>query len=159
MKNIPSWLPPFALVLVALLLGNVKCDGPAAAKEKPDGPDLRRVFRQHDDLAAAEHDARTFAKICRKVADVLEFDGKQEHKHITTANQADAFQLVFRQLVLEGRSFKRTYPELPETIKQYMEAEVGREGGKLTDERRAKWIAAMQKLGECAEWAAENLEQ
>jgi hypothetical protein len=127
----------------------VPAPGPA-----PVGVDLQAAFATNDDRAEAAEHARTFATICRSLADCLEYDAGRSEPLLKTGVQVDDVRRGLRQTRMRGWSFLAKYPALASATESYLVSQVGTSGGPLSAEDRAKWISAFRTLAAAADHAA-----
>lgn len=121
------------------------------------GPDLLTPFRASHHPAQAREHAQAFAAICGDLADVLDFDARQEKPRIKTGVQIDDLRMSVREMQMRGWSFGATYPQLGPAIDAYMRTAVGTSGGALTPEQKQQWIAAFRVLEQSASYASSQL--
>lgn len=154
--NDRSYLPLLAAIgLAAWLLIARPFDGAAPAPlPAPAGVDLAAAFATNDDRAEAAEHARTFAAICRSLADCLEYDAGRSEPLLKTGVQVDDLRRGLRQIRMRGWSFLAKYPELGPRTEAFLAGQVGTSGGPLSAEDRTKWIAAFRTLAAAAEHAA-----
>jgi hypothetical protein len=120
----------------------------------PVGVDLVSAFATNDDRAEAAEHARTFAAICRSLADCLEYDAGRSEPLLKTGVQLDDLRRGLRQTRMRGWSFLAKYPALGSATEGYLVSQVGTSGGPLSADDRTKWISAFRTLAAAAEYAA-----
>lgn len=143
-------LAAVALVCVVALRGEGDRPGPA-----PLGPgefSLRGKFQ--GESAAA--DAACLAGLCDELAEGLAFDGSKPpaEQRIKTGAQIEDLRVAARESRMRGESIGARQPKARDAIQQYLDSTAGTNGGPLTPEKRAEWVAAFRALGRAAADAA-----
>ena len=125
----------------------------------PGGPDFYTVFSsQTSDQKNAAIAAREFGHLCDSIAHGIEFDGEQAEPQLTNGMKLHDFSAMCRFTQVDGKSYSSTYPKLPGVIAEYMDAKVGKDGGKIDDAQRAKWVKAFRAMAASAKYAADRME-
>lgn len=150
------WWPLAVFVTACLAVWLFRSDASPGAST-PDGPDLVQVFRTSDDAAQARRDAWTFATLCSSLADQIEYDGQLSQPRLRTGVQLDDLRRWAREYRLEGRSFSAEYPALPQTVRDFLDSQVGTAGGPIDAAQRTRWITALRTLSRCAAYAGDVL--
>lgn len=123
----------------------------------PGGPDLLSAFSKSDHPRQAAADARQFACLCEEIARGIEVDGQLSEPQLRTGEQFDGLRKLGRFYQLAGESYASKYQDLALTAGKYLEREVTNDGGPVTAERRAKWVAAYRTLAKSAHYASDYL--
>lgn len=127
--------------------------------ESPDAPpdpapaaglDLRGRFVGPD----AAHDAATTAALLAELADVVEFDGRQQTPRIATGAAVHDLRTAARELRCRGVRLGDRQPAVRDAIKAFLDERAGTDGGPLDADERAKWVAAYREVAKAAEAAA-----
>lgn len=156
---------PVLLILVGITLAcysglsSIVGGGPLVAPEptNPGGPDLLVAFGKSSNPAEAAIDACDFGCLCQAIADQIEYDGKRTDTQFKTGVQLDNFRILARDFFAAGGQYGRRYPHLAEAAGEYLESQVGSDGGVLTDERRRKWVDAYRTLARSSHYAGDYL--
>lgn len=123
----------------------------------PGGPNLLAVFQKSDQTTQAVADAQAFGLLCQSLAAMIEFDGKQPEPQLVSGVQLDNFRTLARFYQANGASYATRYPALAHVAGDYLESQLGTDGGKLDPAARARWIAAYRALAASALYAADSL--
>lgn len=156
--------PPTAVLLVFAALGIwfVFSQPPAPQPplpDRPSGPDLYTVFSSVGNTTQAHADAVAFGVLCESLAAMIEYDGTRgEEARLTTGIQLDDLRRWSREYYMRGDSFGVRYPQLPEVVGGFLEAQIGESSGGLVDDTmRARWVNAHRALAQQSLWAANRL--
>ncbi len=150
-------LSGLALVAYSLVAPLVSGESTTPRPTDPGGPNLLTVFQKADDPIQAAADARAFGHLCLSLAEMIEFDGKQSEPQLQSGVQLDNFRTLSRFYQTDGASYAQRYPALPQVAGDYLEGQLGTNGGKLDAAARARWIAAYRTLAASALYAADSL--
>ena len=147
----PQKLAAVALLLVALAV----MWWPAADEQPTPEPDagplvLRGMFVS----PTASDDASLIGALCHELADEIEFDGSQPTPYLATGVAVDELRKAARILRCRGVSIGDRQPKARAAIAKYLDEKVGTDGGPLTPEVRAAWVAAYRDIGRAATDAA-----
>lgn len=123
----------------------------------PGGPDLLAVFQKAENPTQAAADALAFGALCQSIAEMIEFDGQQAEPQLLSGVQLDNFRTLSRFYQTGGASYAQRYPALAHVAGDYLESQLGNEGGKLDQTARARWIAAYRALAASAQYATDSL--
>ena len=139
-----------ALLLVVLAFALMPHSWEAAPSPTP-APDpgplsLAGVFSG----PSASEDASVIGSMCLELADELEWDGMQTQPMYKTGVSFDELRKVARQFRCRGISIGERQPAARDIIAGYFEKHVGEDGGPVTPEQRAAWIAAFRDVGRAA---------
>jgi hypothetical protein len=146
-------LAAIGLVVLALLLM------PHGRREEPPVPDdasgplaLKGEFLG----STASEDASLVGALCHELADEIEFDGSQPEaeRYLKSGVAVDELRKTARVLRCRGISIGDRQPKARDIIAAYLESKVGTDGGTLTAEQRAAWVAAYRDIGRAASDAA-----
>ncbi|RCS43960.1 hypothetical protein DTL42_18410 [Bremerella cremea] len=150
-------LSGLALVAYSLIAPWVWGEASRPRPVDPGGPNLLAVFQKADDARQAAADAQAFGLLCQSLADMIEFDGKQAEPQLVSGVQLDNFRTLSRFYQTGGGSYAQRYPALPQVAGDYLQSQLGTDGGKLDSADRARWIAAYRQLAASALYAADSL--
>lgn len=142
-----------AAALVAAAAWSYAASSPATPSPAPP-PDpsafsLRGKFVGPD----AARDAALVAALCHELAAEIEWDAAQAEPLIKTGVAFDELRVRSRILLCRGESLGAKHPAARDAIEHYLNAVAGTAGGPLTDEQKAKWIAAYRDVAKAAEAA------
>jgi hypothetical protein len=110
------------------------------------GLDLRGRFVGPD--AAA--DAATTAALLDELASQIEWDGSQAEPRLRTGAAFDDLRRSARELRTRGVSLGARQPAVRDSIKAFLDAQVGTEGGPVDAGKRAAWVAAFRSVAQAA---------
>ena len=113
---------------------------------QPVGLSLRGRFVGPD----AAVDAASTAALFDELAAEMEWDSAQAEPLLKTGVAFDELRLRARQLMMRGVSLGEKHPRARDAIKEYLDRTAGQNGGPLTPEQRARWIAAFRDVGRAA---------
>jgi hypothetical protein len=110
------------------------------------GLDLRGRFVGPE--AAA--DAAATAALVGELADAIEWDGKQDEPRLRTGAAFDDLRRAARELRCRGVSLGARQPAVRDSIKAFLDQQVGTDGGPVDAAQRAKWVAAFKAVAQAA---------
>ena len=102
----------------------------------------------------ASDDASLIGALCNELADEIEFDGGQPTPYLATGVSVDELRKAARVLRCRGVSIGDRQPKARDAIAKYLDEKVGTDGGPLTPDVRAAWVAAYRDIGRAATDAA-----
>lgn len=139
-----------ALVAAALwfVVSSMESGRPAPAPVGPGEFSLRGKFVS--DTAAA--DAAAISCLCDELASYLAFDGSKPaaEQRIKTGAQLEDLRVAARDSRMLGESIGARQPKAREAIQQFLDSAAGNNGGPLTPEKRADWVAAFRAVARAA---------
>jgi hypothetical protein len=139
-----------AAAAIALWPMNRSSDVPTPAPDS--GPiALRGIFTGE----TASEDAATIGSLLSELADEIEWDGMQAEPSIKTGVHIDQLRRAARILRCKGESIGERQPAARDRIAEYLEKQVGTDGGQLTPAARSAWVAAFRDIGRAANDAAQ----
>jgi hypothetical protein len=143
------------LVAVALLTMLAMWE-PAAPAPPPPGPgefSLRGKFQG----PSASSDAVAISGLCDELAEMLAYDGAKPagEQRIRTGASIEDLRVAAREARMRGDSIGARQPKAREAIQQFLDQAAGTDGGPLTPEKRADWVAAFRAVGRAAANASE----
>lgn len=95
----------------------------------------------------ASEDAALVGALCTEIGDELAFDASQPQPYLTTGVAIDDLRKTSRVLRCRGISIGDRQPLARDAIAKYLDEKVGTDGGPLTPQSRAAWVAAYRELG------------
>ena len=110
------------------------------------GLDLRGRFVGPD--AAA--DAATTAALLEELADAIAYDGTQAEPRLRTGAAFDDLRRAARELRCRGVSLGARQPAVRDSIKAFLDAQVGTDGGPVDAAKRAAWVSAFRAVAQAA---------
>ena len=149
---------PHPLTLLAILAAgamvafSIRESGTPPAPPAPApvvGLDLRGRFVGPD--AAA--DAATTSALLDELADAIAFDGQQAEPRLRTGAAFDDLRRAARELRCRGVSLGARQPAVRDSIKTFLDQQVGTDGGPVDAAQRAKWVAAFRAVAQAAQEA------
>jgi hypothetical protein len=149
---------PHPLTLLAILAAgamvafSIRESGtpPAPAPAPVSGLDLRGRFVGPE--AAA--DAGLTAALLDELAEVIEWDGQQAEPRLKTGAAFDDLRRAARELRCRGVSLGARQPAVRDSIKAFLDQQVGTDGGPVDAGQRAKWVSAFRAVAQAAGEAA-----
>lgn len=156
-KITPRHWAAVALVAAGLVLwlepwGRAIDDGrPTPAPGTVGKLDLRGLFTG----PTAAEDAVALAGLCDALAQYVQDDGDREKPRLTTGWQVADLRSAARDVRLDGETFGARQPAVRDAVKAYLDRPeiLGKSGGPLGPQERAKWIAAFRDIARAAESA------
>ena len=145
---------PHPLTLLAILAAgamiafSIRESGtpPAPAPAPVVGLDLRGRFVGPD----AATDAAATAALVGELADAIAWDGTQAEPRLRTGAAFDDLRRAARELRTRGVSLGARQPAVRDSIKTYLDAQVGTDGGPVDAAQRAKWVSAFRAVAQAA---------
>ena len=116
--------------------------GPAPAV----GLDLRGRFVGE----TAAEDAGITAALLEELAGVIEFDGKQTEPRLRSGAAFADLRSISREYRTRGVSLGQRQPLARDSIKAFLDQEVGTDGGPVDAAARAKWVTAFRGVAAAA---------
>jgi hypothetical protein len=110
------------------------------------GLDLRGRFVGPD----AATDAATTAALLEELADAIAYDGTQAEPRLRTGAAFDDLRRTARELRCRGVSLGARQPAVRDSIKAFLDQQVGTDGGPVDAAQRAKWVAAFKAVAQAA---------
>jgi hypothetical protein len=132
--------------MIAWSLHDRPAPAPAPGPAPVVGLDLRGRFVGVD--AAA--DAATTAALLEELAGQIEWDGQQAEPRLRTGAAFDDLRRAARELRTRGVSLGARQPAVRDSIKAFLDAEAGTEGGPVDAAARAKWVRAYRAVSAAA---------
>lgn len=102
----------------------------------------------------ASADAAMLAGLTDELGAVVEYDGMQPEPRLRTGAALDDLRMCAREIRLRGDSIGARQPKVKSEIDRYMTAALGTDGGPITPEQRAQWVAAFRTIARAAADAA-----
>ena len=140
------------LLLVAALIAWALSSAPTPPSPAPAPPaaiDLVGAFQG----ATAADDAATLAAMADEIADIIEWDGRQESPMLKTGRMLDELRTQTREFMCRGESLGEKHPAARTAIGAYLDEQLGNGGGEVTPEQRAKWVGAYREIARSARHA------
>jgi hypothetical protein len=132
--------------MIAFSIRETRTPAPAPAPAPVVGLDLRGRFVGPD--AAA--DAATTAALLDELAGQIEWDGSQTEPRLRTGAAFDDLRRTARELRCRGVSLGARQPAVRDSIKAFLDAQVGTDGGPVDAGKRAGWVAAFRSVAQAA---------
>ena len=110
------------------------------------GLDLRGRFVGPD----AATDAGLTAALLDELAEQIAWDGTQAEPRLKTGAAFDDLRRAARELRCRGVSLGARQPAVRDSIKTYLDQQVGTDGGPVDAAKRAKWVAAFRAVAQAA---------
>lgn len=103
----------------------------------------------------AADDAAALAALCNELAEAVEYDGKQTKPRLLTGWAIADLRATARDIRLKGQTFGDRQPQVRDAVKRYLERPdiLGKGGGPLGADGRAKWVASFRDIARAAEAA------
>ncbi len=137
------------LLLLAFMSFNSKNEPtPAPA---PPSSELNLTGKFVGSEAAA--DAIILGELCRSIAECIERDGMLEKPRLATGRALDDLRRSAREYALDGRCLTDEQPAVADAVGNYMEAKIGSNGGPVSPQLRASWVAAFREVARSCEIA------
>lgn len=115
----------------------------------PPAIDLSTAFTGPD----AAKDAATLGAMADALADMIEWDGRQEEPLLKTGRSLDELRTRARKFVCDGQSLGERHPKMRELVGDYLDKQLGGGGGEVTDDQRAAWVNAYREVARSARHA------
>jgi hypothetical protein len=139
--------------MIAFAIRETRIPAPVPGPAPVVGLDLRGRFVGVD--AAA--DAATTAALLGALADDIEYDGlpvdkegKPKETRLKTGASFDDLRRIAREIRCQGVSLGARQPAVRDSIKAFLDAEAGTEGGPVDAASRAKWVRAYRAVSAAA---------
>lgn len=124
-------------------------DQPTPLPDPPAGLNLRGVFVG----PTAADDCLIFGHLCESLAEMIEWDGKQDQPRLTTGAAIDDLRRLAREFRLDGSSVGSRQPRAADEIGNYMTEKLGTDGGPITTEQRAAWVNTFREIARACDHA------
>jgi hypothetical protein len=132
--------------MVAFAIRETRTTPPAPGPAPVVGLDLRGLFRGEE----ASQDAATTAALLEELASQIEWDGQQAEPRLRTGAAFDDLRRAARELRCRGVSLGARQPAVRDSIKAFLDAQVGTDGGPVDAGKRAGWVAAFRSVAQAA---------
>ena len=132
--------------MIAFAIRETRIPAPQPAPAPVVGLDLRGRFVGPD--AAA--DAGTTAALLEELADAIAWDGTQAEPRLRTGAAFDDLRRTARELRMRGVSLGARQPAVRDSIKAFLDQQVGTDGGPVDAGQRAKWVSAFRAVAQAA---------
>jgi hypothetical protein len=132
--------------MIAFSIRETRTPAPAPGPAPVVGLDLRGRFVGPD--AAA--DAATTAALLEELASQIEWDGSQAEPRLRTGAAFDDLRRAARELRCRSVSLGARQPAVRDSIKAFLDAQVGTDGGPVDAGKRAGWVAAFRSVAQAA---------
>ena len=110
------------------------------------GLDLRGRFVGPD----AATDAATTAALLEELAEAIAYDGTQAEPRLKSGAAFDDLRRAARELRTRGVSLGARQPAVRDSIKTFLDQQVGTDGGPVDAAHRAKWVSAFRAVAQAA---------
>lgn len=151
-------LEPKKLIAIGLVLAAVLLMPRGGRQDEPTPqPDAGPLVLRGTFLGpSASEDASLVGALCTELADEIEFDGSQPEaeRYLKSGVAVDELRKAARVLRCRGISIGDRQPQARDLIAEYLDKNVGTDGGPLTAESRAAWVTAYRDIGRAASDAA-----
>ena len=146
---------PHPLTLLAILAAggiiafSIRENGTPSPQPAPApvvGLDLRGRFVGPD----AATDAATTAALLEELADAIAFDGSQAEPRLKSGAAFDDLRRAARELRTRGVSLGARQPAVRDSIKAFLDQQVGTDGGPVDAAKRAAWVSAFRAVAQAA---------
>ena len=132
------------MIAFAILESGKPAPSPAPAPVV--GLDLRGRFVGPE--AAA--DAGLTAALLEELADAIAYDGTQAEPRLKSGAAFDDLRRAARELRCRGVSLGARQPAVRDSIKTFLDAQVGTDGGPVDAAKRAAWVSACRAVAQAA---------
>jgi hypothetical protein len=119
---------------------------PAPAPAPVAGLDLRGRFVGPE----AASDAAATSALLEELAEVIAYDGQQAEPRLKSGAAFDDLRRAARELRTRGVSLGARQPAVRDSIKAFLDQQVGTDGGPVDAAQRAKWVAAFRAVSQAA---------
>lgn len=102
----------------------------------------------------ASSDAAILSALTDELGAVVEYDGMQPEPRLRTGAALDDLRMCAREIRLRGDSLGARQPKVRAEIDRYMTDTLGTDGGPITPEQRARWVASFRTIARAAADAA-----
>ena len=146
---------PHPLTLLAILAAgamiafSIRENGkspPSPAPVPVVGLDLRGRFVGPE----AATDAATTAALLDELADAIAYDGTQAEPRLKSGAAFDDLRRTARELRTRGVSLGARQPAVRDSIKTFLDQQVGTDGGPVDAAQRAAWVSAFRAVAQAA---------
>lgn len=131
------------LLIVGILWSLPRSKPEPTPAPEPHGFSLRGKFIG----PTAPADAATLAALCDELADVIEQDGMRDEPRLKSGLAFDELRHIAREARCRGESIGQRQPHARDAIAGYLEEQLGKSGGPVGPQQRAKWVSAYRELG------------
>jgi hypothetical protein len=143
-----------ALALAAGAVVSYFANSGAKAPTPAPLPDADVLLRGKFIGPTASADACILSALTDELGAVVEYDGMQPEPRLRTAAALDDLRICAREIRLRGDSLGARQPKVKAEIDRYMTNTLGTDGGPITPEQRAQWVAAFRTIARAANDAA-----
>lgn len=98
----------------------------------------------------ASQDARIVEHLAGEIADVIEWDGKQEKPRLTAGVHFDDLRTQAREFRCRGERIGERQPDVNAAVHKYLDEQLGESGGPVTPEQRQKWVDCYREIERAA---------
>lgn len=98
----------------------------------------------------AADDAAYLSGLTLSLADVIEWDGMQEHPRLTTGVHIDDLRRAAREMRLRGESIGDRQPKVRDAVHKFLDETAGTSGGPIGPQERSAWVTAFREIGRAA---------
>lgn len=135
---------------------------PAPELSDPGAPSsaLIKAFEKHDveQRKVAIRDCLRLADVNYAIADIYETDGRSAEPKLRTSTAMHNVRKLAVFYRNDGKWPSQTYQDLPDALGNFLtDAGLPKDGGLITPEQRAEFIAKHRQIGKAAEYAAQEL--
>jgi nitrous oxide reductase accessory protein NosL len=154
---------PIILILLAFLAlaGCVQHNSPApkplAIVFDASGPDFLLAFSANQQKAEARYHAHEFSRLCARIAETLEHDGRLSKPRITSGARMAIYRNDLREFTTLGGSYAAKYPDLKAPVDSYLDKAAGDSAKDMDSSQRERWVKSYRVMANNAQFAAENL--
>jgi hypothetical protein len=110
------------------------------------GLDLRGRFVGPE----AASDAAATSALLEELAEVIAYDGQQAEPRLKSGAAFDDLRRAARELRTRGVSLGARQPAVRDSIKAFLDQQVGTDGGPVDAAQRAKWVSAFRAVAQAA---------
>ena len=132
------------MVAFAILESGKPAPSPAPAPVV--GLDLRGRFVGPD----AATDAGLTAALLEELAEAIAYDGTQAEPRLKSGAAFDDLRRAARELRCRGVSLGARQPAVRDSIKTFLDQQVGTDGGPVDATKRAAWVSAFKAVAQAA---------
>jgi len=131
------------LLVIGILAAMPRSKPQPTPAPQPGGFSLRGRFIG----PTAPADAATLSALCDELADIIEQDGMRDEPRLRSGLAFDELRHIAREARCRGESIGQRQPHAREAIAAYLEEQLGKSGGPVGPQQRAKWVSAYRELG------------
>jgi hypothetical protein len=126
---------------------------PSVAPPAPPSPPLEIDLSSAFQGERAAEDAATLAVMADEIANVIEWDGRQQEPLLITGRSLDQLRTRTREFLCRGESLGERHPKMRQIVSDFLEAHLGTSGGDVSPEQRASWVTAYREVARSARHA------